>query len=231
MRLPAAVPTAAPRREFLGQLATTAAAIVGAGYLAGEAGAQAAPASTPPAPAPDDRWLARITGKHKAVFDAPEIAEGVVVVNAWVFLKSYTEARALADRDLSAVVVIRHSAIPMAFDDAVWEKYEAGKHAKVKDPATRKWARRNLYWKAAAGDTENAPFTLSALNDRGVILVGCGLATARMAGTIATRTGQTREAVLEELKAHLIPGLQLAPSGIYAVTLAQEAGCSFVRST
>jgi hypothetical protein len=227
VRLPAALPTAAPRREFLGQLATSAAAIVGAGYLTGEAGAQAASAAAPPA----DRWLARITGKHKAVFDAPEIAEGVVAVNAWVFLKSYTEARALTDRDLSAVVVIRHSAIPLAFDDAIWEKYETGKHAKVKDPVTKKWARRNVYWKAAAGDTENAPFTLGALNDRGVILVGCGLATTRIAGTIATRTGQPREAVLEELKAHLIPGMQLAPSGIYAVTLAQEAGCSFVRST
>lgn len=230
MRIPAAVPTAAPRREFLGQLATTAVAIVGAGYLAGEAGAQAAPAPAPAA-APDDRWLARITGRHKAVFDAPEIAEGVVAVNAWVFLKSYTEARALADRDLSAVVVIRHSAIPMAFDDAMWAKYELGKGAKVKDPATSKWARRNPYWKAGAGDAENAPFALSTLNERGVILVGCGLATARLAGAIATKTGQPREAVLGELQAHLITGLQLAPSGIYAVTLAQEAGCSFVRST
>jgi hypothetical protein len=220
----------APRRTFLGQLAAGAAALAGAAY--------ARPAAALPASAPvetaggeDDAWVARLTGKHKAVFDAPEIADGVVIANTWVFLMSYAKAHKLTDADLNTVAVIRHAAIPMAFDDAMWDKYELGKHAKVKDPATKKWARRNPFWRAAAGDAAGAPYTLEALQARGTILLGCALAAGRVARTVAERTKQKPDVVQAEMRAHLLPGLVLQPSGIYAVTRAQEAGCSFVRST
>jgi hypothetical protein len=221
---------AAPRRTFLGQLGAGAAALVGGAY------ARPAAALPPATPAPSepgasDAWVARLTGKHKAVFDAPEIADGTVIANAWVFMMSYAEADKLTDADLSTVAVIRHAAIPMAFDDAMWDKYELGKHAKVKDPATKKWARRNPFWRAAPGDSAGAPYTLEALQARGLILLGCGLAARRVARGAAERTRQKPEAVQEEMLARLLPGLLLQPSGIYAVTRAQEAGCSFVRST
>jgi hypothetical protein len=227
----------APRREFLGQLATGAVALATAGCAGATSTAAAAPAPAAPArPRPasgavDDSWTARITGKHRAVFDAPEIAEGVVIANAYVFLLSYTDARKLTDSDLSAVAVIRHAAIPMALDDAMWEKYRLGKFTKTREPGGKAWARRNVYWRAAANDQASAPFTLDALRGRGVILLGCALATRRLASTLAAQTKQQHEAVHDELRSHLIDGLQLAPSGIYAVTLAQEAGCSYVRST
>ncbi len=225
----------ARRRAFLGQLATTAVALAGTAFAStGTAIAATSPGGGTAAPTPsrqDDSWTARITGKHKAVFDAPEVADGLVITNVWVFLKGFRDTRGLTDADLSAVAVIRHAAIPLAFDDAIWEKYGLGKRSKVKEPCTKAWARRNRFARAAADDQASAPFTLGALNDRGVILIGCALATQRMAGEIATQTKQRPDVVHDELRAHLIPGLQLAPSGIYAVTLAQEAGCSYVRST
>ena len=78
---------------------------------------------------------------------------------------------------------------------------------------------------------EGAEFTLDALNTRGAILVGCGLAAKFMAGGIARKTKQSVDDVSAELRAHLIPGLVLAPSGIFAVMRAQEAGCTYVRTT
>jgi intracellular sulfur oxidation DsrE/DsrF family protein len=33
------------------------------------------------------------------------------------------------------------------------------------------------------------------------------------------------------LKANLIPGVILQPSGVYAAHRAQEAGCTYIRST
>ena len=218
--------SAAPRRAFLGRLAASIVALGATGRPLAAAGND-----VDGSPAAADAWTARLTGKHKAVFDAPEIAEGIVVANAWVFLHSYATAERLRDAELSAVVVIRHAAIPLVLDDAMWEKYDVGRHVKLKDQATKKWARRNVLWKAAAGDPASAPYTLDALRARGVILLGCDLALKRMIGTIAKRTDQRPEAVGEELRAHLIPGLELAPSGIYAVTRAQELGCSYVRST
>lgn len=234
---------ATPRRDFLGKLATAAVAVAGTAYAGASATDAAAALQTPapdagvrpadsPAAQPDDAWFARITGKHKAVFDAPEIADGTIVANAWVFLKSYTEVHSLTDQDLSAVLVIRHAAIPLAFDDEFWAKYDVGKTAKLEDPATGKWARRNIHWKAAPGATSTpGAFTLDALRSRGAILVGCALAADRRAREIAKRTSQSDEAVMAEMRAHLIPGLELAHSGIYAVTRAQEAGCTYIRST
>jgi hypothetical protein len=221
---------AAARREFLGQLATATVALAGTACM-GPRAMTAASAAPAPAPKPTDDWTARLTGKHKAVFDSPEIDDGTGIANAYVFMMGYKDMYGLTDADLSTVLVIRHGAIPMALDDTFWEKYDLGREARIKDPATKKWARRNPFYKAAPGDTENAAFTLDALHARGTILLGCGLAAGFMAGRIARKTGQTQAAVMGELRQHLVPGLELQPSGIFAVTRAQEAGCSYVRST
>ena len=225
-----------PRREFIGQLTTVAVALAGTACAgAATGGAQAAPAPAPaaaPPPPPNwsDGWTAKLTGKHKAVFDAPEIADGTVITNAYVFLMGYKDVYGLTDGDLNAVLVVRHAAIPMAVDDVLWAKYDLGKMAKIKDPATKKWARRNPFWRAAPDDPASAPYTLDALHKRGAILIGCNLAANRMARGIADRTKQDRAAVMAEVKAHLVPGIEMAHSGIFAVMRAQEAGCSYVRS-
>ena len=228
------------RREFLAQIATATVALAGTACAAGTA---ASAADAPPAPAPasrpmaippatgNDAWTTRITGKHCAVFDAPEIADGIVVTNAWVYLHSYAGVYGLADRDLSIVLVLRHHGIPMALDDALWEKYEIGRHEQVKDPSTKHWARRNIFWQTSPANGAGAEFTLDALRQRGAIMIGCALAARHFAGELASRTNQSSAAVHDEVRAHLIPGLELAPSGIFAVTRAQEAGCTFVRST
>jgi hypothetical protein len=226
---------ASPRREFIARVATATAALAGTA-CASPAAAQAvaASSSTPARGAPrdgNDAWAARITGKHRVVFDAPEIADGIVTVNAWVYLNSYENMYGLTDADLSVVVVIRHHAIAMAVDDALWEKYDLGHQARIKDPATKRWARRNIYWRTSPAGGSGSEFTLDALRQRGAILLGCALAARRFAGTIAEQTKQRAEDVHAEIRAHLIPGLELAPSGIFAVTRAQEAGCTFVRST
>jgi hypothetical protein len=231
----------AGRREFLGQLATAAVAIAGtacAGATAQSAPAPAAPVPATPGPtngatpAPrrwSDVWVSRITGKHKAVFDAPEIADGAVISNAWVWMKGFKDVYGVADSDLSPVLVIRHAAIAMAFDDEMWAKYEIGKHEKIKDFVTSKWATRNPYYKPTPSEKTNE-FTLEALEKRGAILMACDLAAGGFSGRIARRTKQPPRTVREEMNAHLLTGLTLAPSGIFATMRAQEAGCAFMRS-
>ncbi len=221
------------RREFIGKLATAAVALVGTACASAASGA-ALTASAPAAPRTptkwDDAWTGRITGKHKAVFDAPEIADGTIAGNAWAWMEGFKEVYGSLDDEMSAVLVIRHDAIPMAMDDAFWEKYDLGKYAKVKDPATKKWARRNPFWKPDPNDKENAPFTLEALRGRGAILLGCNLAAMGMAAELATKLKRPMDEMRAETRAHLIPGLTLAPNGVFAVLRAQEAGCNYMRS-
>lgn len=217
------------RRKLLGQMAAAAATLaVGANA---SAGAQAA-ASTA-APQWDDGWTAKLaTAKHKAVFDAPEIADGTILTNAYVYLLSYKTVYGITDADLQPVLVIRHAAIPMAFDDAMWEKYELGKYAKVKEPDSKRWARANPFAREGVGAAKGMTgYSLEGLHKRGALLIGCNLAFVNTAGRIARRTKQEPAAVREELRAHLIPGLTLQHSGVFAVMRAQEAGCTYIRSS
>ena len=222
-------PTA--RREFIGQLAIGAAAIAASACAPA---ALAAPGGAPaPKPAPqtfDDAWVKRITGKHKAVFDAPEIADGTIVGNAWVYLDGFKKVYETTDADMSLVLVMRHGGIRLAFDDYVWEKYEIGKKEKVKDDATGKWARRNPFWKPAPGKGPD-PFTLEAIANRGAIMIGCNLAARGFATQLAAKGKEPHTEVVAEILTHLIPGVTLAPNGVFAVMRAQEAGCTYIRST
>lgn len=231
----------ASRRDFIAQVATAAAAIAGTACATSPAAAAAAaavqkpaaPVQPPAQPHWDDSWATRVSrAKHKAVFDAPDIAGGTAFTNAFVFMTTYHQMYGTSDADTVAVVVIRHQAIAMAADDWFWDRYDVGRFAKLKDPATAKWARRNPFFHADPRDKEAfAPATIEKLAERGVIFLGCNLAANYMAGALAKKAGVPQEQVMADLRAHVIPGLTFMPSGILATIRAQEAGAAFVRST
>lgn len=247
------VPDAHPRREFLGQLAATV-ALAGIGCAPAAAGA---PAPTP-APGPstgaapsagagavvaqkqapiswDDSWTDRVrAAKHKAVFDGPEIADGEAPGQAWLFYDGFAAAQHTTDADVVPVVVMRHKGIPVAFNDHLWDKYEIGKWLKEKDPTTGKPARRNPYAHSDKGDkfANLAPDgTLPELHRRGAVLLGCSRATNWFAYQMAERTRQPFPQVKAEVRANLVEGVILQPSGVYAVLRAQEAGCAYIRAS
>jgi len=230
-----------PRREFLGQIAASAVVLASAAcstpISAGQANTAPAPAPSPAPPVPvhwDDSWFTRLTAKHKAVFDSPAIEDGLAVAQAAGYIRGMRDAVAAAADDVQTVVVMRHAAIPMVFNDAIWAKYSLGKELKVKDYPSEKWATRNP-WLTAATPSKAPPdrpqSTLAWLSSHGHMLLGCDLATRGYAGEIAERTKVDSHVVYEELKANLVPGVILQPTGVYAVHRAQEAGCSYIRST
>lgn len=226
------------RREFLGQLAATALVAVGAAACApatvAQSGASAGTAPTPsprphlPAPRLDDSWTTRLVARHKAVFDSPEIAGGKALGQAWAYMRGYHDMYGTADADIQAVIVMRHAGIPMAFTDALWEKYELGKELKLSDPTTGKPARRNPFFKVANNDEyalvpEDG--SLDAFRARGAILLGCNLAAMSYAYRFAQRTKVDVEEARAEVRENLVPTVSLQPNGIFAVLRAQEAGC------
>jgi len=242
-----------PRREFLGQLATAAVAMAGVAGTAAcapsatthvaQAPAPAAPLSpvaaggagatavAPPAAAPqkwDDGWATRLTAKHRAVFDAPEIADGTVLFNAFIYMRSYREVYGLDDRDVQAVLVVRHRAVPLLLGDALWERYDLGKRVELKDERTGKWARRNPFAVVDPSSADSMPgLSLTALRERGALLLVCNLALSNLGGRLARQTKGDAAAVRAELRAGLLPGVEIVPSGIFGVMRAQEAGCTY----
>src|SRR5262245_2722956 len=134
-----------PRRDFLGQVAASAIVLAGAACAPpaatatqsapAPAGAAANPQSSrggagplPPPPATwDDSWFGKLTAKHKAVFDSPEIGEGLVLANASGYIRGMRDAIGAGENDVQTVIVLRHLAVVMFLNDAMWSKYELGK--------------------------------------------------------------------------------------------------------
>jgi len=228
-----------PRRDFLAQIAATAATAAVATYarpLAAEV------TSSAPDGAFDDSWSKRVSAaKHKAVFDAPEFSDGLALTQAWIYKRGYEAA--LGDRGPSVVpiVVVRHAAASMAVDDALWAKYKIGALRKVDDPKTKAPAERNPWSRTPAGTAQPAdlvsilgadvdPTVEGVIRAGGIVLV-CNLALGRVAGGIAKQVNGDQAAIHAELRAGVVPGVIVQPSGVYATARAQEVGAVFMRST
>jgi hypothetical protein len=232
-------PDSTPRRDFLARVATTA-AIVAAGSvgITPIAAAMSANDAAPRArrsPDFDDTWTSRVrAAAHRVVFDSPEVADGLALGQATVFMNSYHEMFGTTDAQAVPVIVMRHQGTVIAMGDALWEKYELGKRTKLKDPVTGDVARRNPFVNVGADDKHaliEPDSTLPALRARGAVLLVCHRALMHFASQKAREMKVNEDDVKAEFTAGLVPGLIRQPSGIYALARAQEVGCGMVRST
>jgi hypothetical protein len=232
------------RREFLARIAASGVVLAAAAadpfIAAAQAVAMPAPATggTPVLQAQtmvwDDTWATTLaSAKYKAVIDGPEIGEGDLFWQAYAFMDGCKKALGAADGEVNVAVVIRHAAIALAYNDAIWSKYELGKRLKVKDPVTEKKATRNPFLLLPDGHPDMAwlaNVTITGLGAKGVSFPCCNQATHFLASQIAKWNHLDKTAVYEELKLNLVPGARLQPTGLYATMRAQQTGAAFMRA-
>jgi hypothetical protein len=233
-------PSPTPRREFLARAASTAAVLVAGSACASPLAASGVPAGdvtnrTPASPGFDDTWTARVrAAAHKAVFDSPDVSDGLALGHAAVFMDNYHDMFGTRDADTVPVVVLRHQGTVIAMGDALWDKYELGKRTKLVDPVTGEVAKRNPFVNVGKDDKHaliEPGCTLPALRARGAVLLACNRALMHFASQKAKEMKLDEDDVKAEFRAGLVPGVILQPSGIYAQIRAQEAGCALVKST
>jgi intracellular sulfur oxidation DsrE/DsrF family protein len=213
------LPTA--RRGFLARLA------LGVAGLAAAPRRAIASASTEESKE-DERWLARITGKHRQFFDATTANDGFGLMFAMNFLDKYNSAYNLPDRDLTAVVGLRHFATPIALNDAMWAKYKLGEMMKVNDPRTKAPATRNPFLGLKDGDYMTTGLDIEKLRQRGVIFTACNVALTVLSGLAAPGAGTTPAAAYKEwTEQGMLPDVAIVPVGVLAVNRAQEKQCTY----
>lgn len=228
----------ASRRTFLGSLAAGAVTLGTASLAPFTATAKEMSQYTMNDDDPD-AWFNKIKGKHRIVFDATRPHE--VFPFAWpmVFLVT-NESTGTPVKDNSVVVVLRHSAIPYAFEDRVWAKYNFGTVFQAGDlgPAFKaadyKTAtnNRNPFWKPKEGDFQmpgfgNIAIGINNLQAMGVMFCVCSAAINVYTAVISGQMGMKHEDVKKDWMAGLLPGIQPVPSGVWAVGRAQEKGCAY----
>jgi intracellular sulfur oxidation DsrE/DsrF family protein len=214
------------RRGFLGSVAGGAAAF----GLTSLAKPLELAAATDQSPAKEDpavtAWLAKIAGKHKIVYDAPEPNHGFAFAWSRVFYLTNNET-GVADKDLSVVIILRHNSIPFAMKDEMWAKYKFGEQFSITDPASNAPSARNFLYKAPAGALPLPGMGIDELLGAGVLMGVCNMAIKFYSGMVAGKMNMTADAVASDWRANLLPGVQLLPSGVWAVNRTQEHGCAY----
>lgn len=221
-----------PRREFLGALTTGVATLSVASFVNPQpVQAHAEPLLEANADNAD-AWFNTIKGKHKVVFDATRPHS--LYPFAWprVFLMT-NGLTGTPEAENSVVVVLRHDAIPYAFENRLWEKYKFGEVFKAEDPATNTPSTRNPFWQPKKGDYKvpgvgDVAIGINELQSSGVKFCVCDMAMTVYSAALAQATNQKPEDVKKEWMSGLLPGIQPVPSGVWALGRAQEKGCAYI---
>lgn len=228
------------RRAFLQQGATGAALF---GTMALPLALRPSPAAAAPAAPPNDSpatqdgwnlsWPSRITGKYKALFDVAEVESGFGVWRAAAWAGQYAQLMNVTAAQLSPVIVLRHNAIILAMQQSFWDKYGVGKAKGVMHPLTGQPLDQNPVL-LDEKDGIPAPFTNAGLHKQlasGVVVLACNLALgAFILPFIKDKDKLGDDAAHRAAVEALVPGVILQPSGVFAATRAQEAGCTYIRS-
>jgi len=207
------------RRGFLGRIATVAAAAGLSGMLPSRLAAEDAPGDTSHDPALD-AWFGKIKGKHRMIFDAPEPNSGMVAIWPRVYLNTMA---ATWPGPTTAVVILRHAGLALAFSDPIWAKYGIGEMFAIKDGDAP--AKRNPY--ATITGLPIPGLGIAELLKSGVLVGACDVALTIFSSGAAKKMGLDPDAVKKEWIAGLLPGVQMVPSGVLGVARAQELGCGY----
>jgi len=178
---------------------------------------------------PSNKWLDGLTSKHKQFFDAPTANGGVPLVHVMNYYDTYNKAFNVKDADIDAVLTFYGATTFYGLNDAAWAKYQIGEFLETND-ATGKPATANP-WRAAPvvlGMTLPQA-SLESLHKRGATLILCNNALTIFSALLAQKRGLDPNAVYQDMKANILPEVELVPGMVVAVEQAQRAGLSYHR--
>lgn len=220
------------RREFLGVAAANAAAIAVLPHTL----LASMPGDLAPVGASEDwdiSWMNRLQGKHSAVFDNTDVESGHGVWRAAIWASQYADVMKTPAADILPVIVLRHDAIVLAMQQPFWEKYEIGRKKQVTHPLTGERTDKNP---ALLDERDGLPVPWNTRGLRkqlanGTVVLACNLALQDCIDLIANTEKLTDAEARKRAIGYLIPGVMLQPSGVLAVTLAQQAGAVYVKAS
>lgn len=221
-----------PRRGFLARLAGAAAALTAGGSLPGATLAAQGSAH--------DRWLTGLKGAHRCLFDFPSHAGGLPLIHMYNYINTYKSAYAAPNTAVNAVGTLygppgETASIPLAWNDAMWEKYKIGELLKFTDPATKLPSKRNMYFRPKAGDPVLAAGAfavagIESLQRMGSTFLMCNNAFQMWVSFLSGSGTKGNPSEIErDLRANLVPGVITVPAIVIAIEKAQVAGVAYNR--
>jgi hypothetical protein len=207
---------------------------LGAAALALVAGATAmSPAATARpeegSAAPADLWLKTANVKHRQLFDSPAPNGGIPLVHILNYYDTWNKAYGVADKDIRGIGTFYGATTFFGVNDAMWNKYQIGEFLGEKD-AAGKAATANPWRTTPVVLGMSLPqASIESLQKRGASFILCNNALTIFSGALAKARGLEADAVYRDLKANILPGVELIPGMVVAIEQAQAAGISYHR--
>lgn len=199
-------------------------AVLAAGGLTLTAASRPSDPSSPP-----DLWLKNLDGKYGQFFDATAPAGGIPLIHVMNYYDTYNKAYNVADKDIDAVLTFYGMTTFYALNDAMWQKYALGEFLDTKG-ADGQAATANP-WRANPTiiGMQIPAASIEALQKRGATFIVCNNALTIFSGLVAQKRGLDPAAVYADMKANILPGVELIPGMVIAVEQAQDAGLAYHR--
>jgi hypothetical protein len=223
------------RRGFFARLAAAGAAFVATGALPASLSAEGTRSAHPH---PSDKWLEKMNAKHRQIFDMPQPSGGLPLIHVRNYLNTYRDAYKLKPGDdVKAAASLYFMTVPLAFTDAMWEKYKFGEAIKVNDTSTKAPAVVNVFAKAPDGSDVlhiegevpvPADASITALQSRGTTFLLCNNAFNFWVQNLAKATNGNKDKIRAELLDNTLPDIELVPAMVVAFNLAQEHGITYM---
>jgi hypothetical protein len=186
-----------------------------------------APSQAQPAARPDQTdWPGSLRGRHRQLVDAYEVNAGAPLEFAYTFLAT-NEALGANAVSATAVVVLRHAALPIALGNDIWRKYRIGEAFKIVDPETNAPAVKNPFLHSKPGVLPVDGMAVDRLLANGTVFGACHVALLVQSKMLAGNAGVSAGDAAKEWAANVIPGITVLSSGVWGVNRAQEAGCTY----
>ncbi len=140
---------------------------------------------------------------------------GFIWSNVYYLTNTETGTR---EQDLGVLNVLRHHGIIFSFEHDLIKKYKLGEVFHYNDPVTQAVANRNPYYEPEEG-TFPLPglHGIDGLQKSGTAFCVCNMAYKVYSGVIAKNMGLKAEDVYNDFVAAKLPGIQLAPSGVWVL--------------
>jgi len=196
-----------------------------------------------------DNWIQEVKGTHRTLFDFPQHKNGFPLLHILNYLNTYATAYKTQPGQVGAVGTFysagAQASIPLAFNDAIWAKYELGAYLGLKDADGKPYT-RNVFNKPTPNDlhlllkavdlpmipalSEAMPaIGIESLQKMGTKFILCNNALGIWVLELEARGKGKAADIDKELRANLLPGVTIVPAMVIAIDKAQEAGIKYNR--
>ena len=133
---------------------------------------------------------------------------------------------------LGILNVLRHHGILFALNDETIKKYKLGEHFHFNDPLTKAPTLRNPYYEPVDGTFPLPGLAgIKGLQEQGTKFCVCDMARKVNAQFVAQKMNLNKDDVYNDFVAGTLPGIEGAPSGVWALGRLAENGIAYIDAS